>query len=68
MNILVTGANGQLGNELRNVTAGSRNRYVFTDVTSIHGAETVYLDITNIDAIRIICESEKIDVIVNCAA
>ena len=68
MNILVTGANGQLGNELRNVTAGSRNRYVFTDVTSIHGVETVYLDITNIDAIRIICESEKIDVIVNCAA
>ena len=68
MNILVTGANGQLGNELRNVTAGSRNRYVFTDVTSIHGVETVYLDITTIEAIRIICESEKIDVIVNCAA
>ena len=68
MNILVTGANGQLGNELRNVASGSRDRFVFTDVTSIPGVETVYLDITNLDAIRIICESEGIDVIVNCAA
>ena len=32
MNILVTGANGQLGNELRLVTAESADRYVFTDV------------------------------------
>lgn len=68
MNVLVTGANGQLGSELRNVAAGSRNRFVFTDVTTIPGVETVYLDITNLDAVKIICESEKIDVIVNCAA
>ena len=68
MNVLVTGANGQLGNELRNAATGSRNRYVFTDVTTIPGIETVYLVITDLDAVRIICNSEEIDVIVNCAA
>ena len=67
MNILVTGANGQLGTELRNVSAGSGNHYVFTDVNTVPGRETIYLDITNIDAVRIITESEHIDVIVNCA-
>ena len=68
MNVLVTGANGQLGSELRLVAEGSRDRFVFTDVTTVPGVETVFLDITNIDAVRIICDSEKIDVIVNCAA
>lgn len=68
MNILVTGANGQLGTELRNESRGSTDRFLFTDVTSLPGVETVYLDITNPDAIRLICESEKIDLIVNCAA
>ena len=68
MNVLVTGANGQLGTELRLAAANSRDRFVFTDVTSLPGVETVYLDITNPDAVRIICESERIDVIVNCAA
>ena len=29
MNILVTGANGQLGNEMRRVSLDSRNRYLF---------------------------------------
>lgn len=68
MNILVTGANGQLGTELRNVTAGSRNNYIFSDVTSPPGVETLNLDITNIDTVRIVCDSEKVDVIVNSAA
>ena len=68
MNILVTGANGQLGTEMRNVSAGSSDRYLFTDVTSLPGVDTIYLDITNRDAVRLICESEKVDVIVNCAA
>ena len=68
MNILVTGANGQLGTELRNVTAGSRDNYIFSDVISLPGVETLSLDITNIDAVRIVCDSEKIDVVVNCAA
>ena len=68
MNILVTGANGQLGTEMRNVSSGGDDRYIFTDVSSPKGVDTVYLDITNIDAIRLIAESEKVDVIVNCAA
>ena len=68
MNVLVTGANGQLGSELREAAAKSRDRFVFSDVTSVPGVETVYLDITNVDAVRIICDSERIDVIVNCAA
>ena len=68
MNILVTGANGQLGREIRNASAGSGHRFVFTDVSQAPGLETVYLDITNADAVRIICSSEDIDVIVNCAA
>ena len=68
MNILVTGANGQLGREIRNASEGSGHHFVFTDVSQAADVETVYLDITNIDAVRIICGSEDIDVIVNCAA
>lgn len=68
MNILVTGANGQLGNELRVQAQGSRDRFVFTDVSRVPGVETIYLDITNPDAIRLICDSEQIDLIINCAA
>jgi len=68
MNILVTGANGQLGSELRNVTACSRNRYIFSDVITLPGVETLTLDATNLDAVRLVCDSEQVDVIVNCAA
>lgn len=68
MNILVTGANGQLGNELRVLASGSGDRFVFTDVNDIPGVETTYLDITNADAVRIVAESERPDVIINCAA
>lgn len=68
MNILVTGANGQLGTELRNAVAGSRDNYLFSDIVSLPNVETLCLDITDIDAVRIVCESERIDVIVNCAA
>lgn len=60
MNILVTGANGQLGNEMRRVSAGSSNQYIFTDVAE--------LDITNLDAIRKMVAENHIHVIVNCAA
>ena len=68
MNILVTGANGQLGNELRVQRTSSADRFVFTDVNEVPGLETVFLDITDVDSIRRICASEDIDVIVNCAA
>ena len=68
MNILVTGANGQLGTALRAVSRASADRWIFTDVIQAPGVETVYLDATDEAAVRIVCESEKIGVIVNCAA
>ena len=58
--ILVTGANGQLGNAMRLLGATSRNEYRFTDVAE--------LDITDEEAVRrAVCDG-RIDVIVNCAA
>ncbi len=60
MNILVTGANGQLGNELRLVTAESADRYVFTDVGE--------LDITDAEAIERMVAANGIELIINCAA
>ena len=68
MNILVTGANGQLGTALREAPKCDGDRWIFTDVTALPGVETVYLDITDPTAVQIVCESEQVDVIVNCAA
>ena len=68
MNILVTGANGQLGSELRIVSAASPDKYIFTDVNDVPGVETEKLDITDPEAIRAMVRSRQIDVIVNCAA
>lgn len=83
MNILVTGANGQLGNEMRIVTKGSKDRYIFTDVCDEHpesiemlhklavediDTSTTNLDITNLDAIRQMVKENDVKVIVNCAA
>ena len=68
MNILVTGANGQLGNEMRIVAKKSSDNYLFTDVSEQEGAETTYLDITSLEDIRKIVREHSINVIVNCAA
>ena len=68
MNILVTGANGQLGNEMRIIAADSSDRYIFTDVNQIEGAETTYLDITDLQAVRDMVAKNDVDAIVNCAA
>lgn len=68
MNILVTGANGQLGNEMRIVSKGSIDKYIFTDVVEIEGKETTILDITNLDAVRLMVKENDIKAIVNCAA
>ena len=68
MIILVTGANGHLGIVLRNVTAASCDNYIFSDATSLPDVETRSLDITDLDALRIVCDSKKVDVIANCAA
>ena len=83
MNILVTGANGQLGNELRRVAKGSQDKFIFTDVTeateeSINmlrklAGEDVFvgtqmLDITDLEAVRKLVKEQEVQVIVNCAA
>ena len=83
MTILITGANGQLGNEMRIVTTGSNDKYIFTDVCDEHlesldmlhklagedvDSVTTKLDITNLDAIRAMVKENEVKVIVNCAA
>ena len=68
MTILVTGGNGQLGNEMRIVSQGSKDRYIFTDVVEQDGVQTTILDITNLEAIRKIVRENDVKVIVNCAA
>lgn len=68
MRILVTGANGQLGNEMRILAKESQDTYIFTDVNQVEGFETTYLDITNLEAIRAIVKEHNINAIVNCAA
>lgn len=65
MKILVTGANGQLGMCLRDRAKGE---FIFTDVVDVPGVETTHLDITDLETIRSIVKTEKIDVIINCAA
>lgn len=83
MNILVTGANGQLGNEMRIIAKNSEDKYIFTDVVDaseesiavlkkLAGEDintgTEHLDITNLEAIREVVKREKVEAIVNCAA
>lgn len=68
MNILITGANGQLGNEMRIVSKTSTDKYIFTDVCEQEGNETTFLDITDLDAIRKIVKENNVNAIVNCAA
>ena len=60
LNVLVTGANGQLGNCLRLAAADSKDNYIFTDVAE--------LDITDAEAVGKCVKDNDIDVIVNCAA
>ena len=61
MNILITGSNGQLGNEMRVLSAAHpKHRYFFTDVQE--------LDITEKGAVSAFVADNAIDLIVNCAA
>lgn len=68
MNILVTGANGQLGNEMRIVTRNSCDTYIFTDVVEVDGLQTSLLDITSLDAVQTIVREHDVKCIINCAA
>lgn len=64
MTILVTGANGQLGNEMQLVSKNSKDKYIFTDVCDGYQK----LDITNLDAIRKAVKENDVKCIINCAA
>lgn len=68
MNILITGANGQLGREMRLVSQSSQDRYIFTDVVEADDVETTLLDMTDREAVNALVDKENIDFIVNCAA
>ena len=68
MNILVTGANGQLGNEMRRIAAQSQDTYVFTDIVEQEGVATTLLDITDLEAVRRLVAEQHVQAIVNCAA
>lgn len=83
MTILVTGANGQLGNEMRIIAKNSTDRYIFTDVVDafqesvamLHklagndvDISTVKLDITDLEAVRSTVRENGVNAIVNCAA
>ena len=65
MNILVTGASGQLGRSLQDVSGGYDFNFVFTDVTA--GDGVVELDATDAAAVDTIMRENKIDVVINCA-
>lgn len=64
MNVLVTGANGQLGNEIQIVSKGLSDNYIFTDVCEGYP----HLDITNLDDIRLMVKKNNVECIINCAA
>lgn len=52
MNILVTGANGQLGREMRLIAQAPPYHFIFTDVVEAEGVETTLLDITSLEAVK----------------
>ncbi len=61
LNILITGSNGQLGNEIRKIAGNYKNfHFLFTDVSE--------LDITDLNAIRAYVKAEQIGCIINAAA
>ncbi|WP_294720997.1 dTDP-4-dehydrorhamnose reductase [Prevotella sp.] len=64
MNILVTGAGGQLGNEMQLVAKESKDSFIFTDVCEGY----THLDITSLEDIRKMVKENDIRCIINCAA
>ena len=68
MNILVLGANGQLGQAVRAASANSDHYFIFSDVYTGDDESMMSIDITNLSALRQIAKENQIDVFVNCAA
>lgn len=67
MNVLVLGANGQLGQAIRAVSIASKNFFIFSDVNSLDGLFTQRLDATDLASLRSLSKKEHIDVFVNCS-
>ena len=53
---------------MRILAKESQDTYVFTDVNTVEGIETIFLDITDLEAVRQIVKDNAINAIVNCAA
>ncbi|MCF0236002.1 MAG: dTDP-4-dehydrorhamnose reductase [Bacteroidaceae bacterium] len=68
MNILITGANGQLGSEFRAIAAKASAHYIFADITDHPTDATLRLDITDLEAVRAAVREHHVEMIVNCAA
>jgi dTDP-4-dehydrorhamnose reductase len=68
MNILVTGANGQLGQCLRDLVPEDRDNWFWTDVSGVEGRKCDYLDITDAESVKKYFVDNAISVCVNCAA
>ena len=69
MNILITGCNGQLGNEMQLLAKhNSQHRYFFTDIVIPEGMKASVLDITKKEDVNAFVQENQIDCIVNCAA
>lgn len=68
MNILVLGANGQLGQAVRAASANSNSHFIFSDVFSGNDMSLISVDITNLSALRQVVKENQIEVFVNCAA
>lgn len=69
MNILVTGCNGQLGNEVQILAkTNTQHNYIFTDVIIPEGSSVKKLDITNKAEVEAFIADNSIDGIINCAA
>ena len=71
MNILVTGANGQLGKCIRDKVKSlkeTENTYIYSDVVGSDDADTEYLDIVDEEEVKKFVKNSHINVIINCAA
>ena len=69
MNILITGCNGQLGNEMQLLAKENpQHKYFLTDVIIPEGLDATVLDITKQEAVESYVQTHQIDCIVNCAA
>ena len=71
MNILVTGANGQLGKCIRDqvkLLKETDNTYIFSDVVGSDDADTEYLDIVDEEMVKKFIKNSNINIIINCAA